>query len=62
MSKKKKQSKGQDTVVDKFLQYLEQERDIYGSYESAIDVMIEKEKDLVLKKKLYELKKQYRGR
>ena len=52
----------EDNVVDKFLQYLEQERDLYGSYESAIQLMIDRESDLILKKKLYQLKKQYKGK
>jgi len=51
-----------DLVMGKFLAYLQQEAETYGSYEEAIQMMIDKEKDDMTKIRLYELKKQYRGR
>ena len=59
--KKKKRSK-EDRVVDKFLAYLMEQAELYGSYEQAIEMMIYREKDPLNIKQLNKLKEQYKGR
>ena len=49
-------------VVKKFKAYLQQEAETYGSYTAALDILIAKEKDPLIIKRLNLLKKQYKGR
>ena len=51
-----------DKVVNKFLAYLEEQKDLWGNYEQAIDMMIYHEKDPLNIKRLNKLKEQYKGR
>ena len=60
--KSKKDRQREQDVVRKFLAYLSQEAELCGSYTDAIQIMIDKEKNLLTIKQLNELKKQYRGR
>ena len=49
-------------AVNKFLKYLEQEKELYDSYEMAIEMMIVKETNPLNIKRLNKLKMEYKGR
>ena len=52
----------QDKVVRKFLAYLEEQKDLWGTYEEALEMMIYHEKDPLNIKRLNKIKEQYKGR